>query len=150
MNTSNRPETAAATMLGGLNCAQSVTKTFAAEMGMDERTATRLAAGFGGGMGRSGYVCGALTGAVCVLGAKFGNAEPSEAAARDKTYAAAGDLLDKFQQAHGSVHCRELTGFDLRDSEELRRAREQGVFADRCPLFVRTAATILEEILAQG
>jgi C_GCAxxG_C_C family probable redox protein len=150
MEKSNRPETAAEAMRGGLNCAQAVAKTYAAEAGLDEQTAARLMATFGAGMGRSGLVCGAISGAALVLGAKFGNADPADTARRDKAYAAAAGLVDAFRREHGTVLCRELTGFDLRDAQQLQRAREQGVFADRCPVFVKTAAAILEEMLAGG
>jgi len=46
------------------------------------------------------------------------------------------------------VLCRELTGFNLRDPESMKRAREQGVFADKCPAFLKTTARILDGILA--
>lgn len=150
MEKTNRQETAVETFRGGVNCAQAVARTYAAELGLDEQTATRLMATFGAGMGRSGYVCGAVSGAALVLGAKFGNGEAADTARRDKAYAVSAELIDAFRREHGSVLCRDLTGFDLRDADQLQRAREQGVFAESCPVFVRTAAAILEDLLAGG
>ena len=49
------------------NCAQSVAVPFADALGMDEETLYRMAANFGGGM-KMASVCGALTGALMVLG----------------------------------------------------------------------------------
>ena len=49
------------------NCAQSVIVPFADVIGMDEDTAYRMGANFGGGM-KMGSVCGAVTGALMVLG----------------------------------------------------------------------------------
>jgi C_GCAxxG_C_C family probable redox protein len=146
----DRAETAAEIMRKGLNCSQSVVKAFASELGVPEDAAVKMAASFGGGMGRHGYVCGAVSGAAIVIGSKFGNCDPADTAARDKAYAAVGSLLEKFQAEHGTVLCRELIKFNLRNPEELKRAREQGVFANQCPVFVRSAAKILEEILATG
>ncbi len=49
------------------NCAQSVAVPFADEVGLDEDTMYRMAANFGGGM-KMAATCGAVTGALMVLG----------------------------------------------------------------------------------
>lgn len=49
------------------NCAQGVLVPFAKDLGVDEDTLFRVGANFGGGM-RMGSVCGAVTGALMVLG----------------------------------------------------------------------------------
>ena len=49
------------------NCAQSVVMSFAEAAGIDEKTAYRFAAGFGGGMKR-GATCGAVVGGIMALG----------------------------------------------------------------------------------
>jgi C_GCAxxG_C_C family probable redox protein len=146
----DRPEAAAEFMRKGFNCAQSIVKAFSAELNADENAAVKMAASFGGGLGRNGFVCGALSGAALILGARFGNIEPADTAAREKTYAAVSDLLEKFLKTHHTVLCRELISIDLKIPEELKRARETGVFSKQCPLFVFSAARLLEEILASG
>ena len=54
----------------GFNCSQAVFSSYAE--GIDEATALKIASGFGGGMGRMAETCGAVTGAMMVLGLKFG------------------------------------------------------------------------------
>jgi C_GCAxxG_C_C family probable redox protein len=144
----DRPEAAAEIMRGGFNCAQSVVRAFLTDLEVGEDAATRMAAPFGGGNGRCGYVCGALSGAELVIGARFGNIDPADSAARERAYAAAQQLLERFQREHGSVMCRDLIGVDMRNAEALKRAREEGVFAKKCPVFVKSAGRILEEILS--
>ncbi len=56
----------------GYNCAQSVAYTFAAECGLTEDAALKLSCAFGGGMARTQEVCGAVTGALLVLGLLHG------------------------------------------------------------------------------
>jgi C_GCAxxG_C_C family probable redox protein len=146
----NRAETAAEHMRTGFNCCQAVVKAFASELCVEERAAVKMAASFGGGMGRNGYVCGALSGAAFILGARYGNSDPANTAAREKTYAAVNDLLERFQKEHGTVLCRELISINMKDPGELKRAREEGIFAKRCPLFVQSAGSLLEELLAAG
>jgi C_GCAxxG_C_C family probable redox protein len=137
-------------MRSGLNCAQSIVKAFASELTVDEFIAVRMAASLGAGLGRNGYVCGALSGAALVIGARFGNSDPADTAARDKAYALADALLERFEREHHTVLCRNLISFNLKDPEELLRARDEGVFVNRCPVFVISAAKILEQILAAG
>lgn len=50
------------------NCAQTILRVYAAELGLSEEQAAAIAANFGGGM-KCGSVCGAVTAALMVLGA---------------------------------------------------------------------------------
>jgi C_GCAxxG_C_C family probable redox protein len=145
----DRAEQAAEFMRGGLNCAQSVVKAFAGELGSEENIAVKMAASFGGGMGRNGYVCGAVSGAAFILGARYGFVDPAESGAREKNYAKVNALIAQFQKEHGSVLCRELLAIDPKNPDEWKRVREAGAFTDKCPLFVQSAARILDGILAE-
>lgn len=77
------------------NCCQSVLVPFAKEMGLTEDQAYALGAHFGSGM-RHGSVCGALSGALLVLGA-LGYDEKQAAA-----------LIRQFREAHGATECAAL------------------------------------------
>ena len=146
-----KAEQAVEFMRSGFNCAQAVIKAYASELGASEEAAVRMASSFGGGISRTGQVCGALSGAAFVLGARFGFTDPAEGDKREKTYAMVQKLFDAFHKEHGTVLCPELTGFDMRNPEELQRAREEGVFSKKCPAFVSSSARILEEVLkAEG
>ena len=59
------------------NCAQSVIVPFAAAAGIDEETAYKFGANFGGGM-KMGSVCGAITGGLMALG-MLGLDDPADA-----------------------------------------------------------------------
>ncbi len=145
-----KSEQAAEYMRGGLNCAQSVVKAFAAELGPEENLAVKMAASFGGGMGRNGYVCGAVSGAAFILGARYGFTDPAEPGAREKNYAKVTALIERFQKEHGTVLCRELLGIDPKKPEDWKRVREAGAFTGKCPLFVQSAAKITEELLSRN
>ena len=56
----------------GCNCSQSVFAAFAEELGIDENLAKRVACGLGGGVGRMREVCGAVSAAAIVIGARHG------------------------------------------------------------------------------
>jgi C_GCAxxG_C_C family probable redox protein len=146
----DRADTAAEYMRGGFNCAQSVVKAFASELEVTEDAGVRLASSFGGGMGRNGYVCGALSGAALVIGARYGNIDPADTGARDRAYAAMSRLMEKFREEHHTLLCRELISFEINTPEGYQRAREAGVFQNKCPLFILSAGRILEEILVSS
>ena len=65
-------ERAEAAFRRGMNCAQAVVLAFAADYGLDEALAAKVACGLGGGVGRAREVCGAVTGAAVVLGLRHG------------------------------------------------------------------------------
>jgi len=97
----------------------------------------RLASGFGGGIGDSGNVCGALAGGVMALGLAFGRSEAS--ASCPKLLPATRELLGWFNQSFGSSCCAELSKnkkiFCVKDS-------------DRCGIMTgETAAKTMELVL---
>ena len=69
------------------NCAQAVACAFCQETGIPEEQLRALAASFGGGMGRLREVCGAVSGALLVLGALYGGYDPADTAAKARHYA---------------------------------------------------------------
>ena len=77
------------------NCCQSVLVPFAKDMGLSEEQAFQLGAHFGAGM-RHGSTCGALTGALMVLGALgYGEREAKQ-------------TIDQFRQSNGFTDCASL------------------------------------------
>ncbi len=131
----------------GANCAQSVLCSFADRCAIDEATAMRVATGFGGGMGRMGGVCGAVTGAYMVLGLTRGMRKAEDAEAKAKTYGLVREFTENFHARNGTSICRELLGVDLSTDEGMRLAREKDLFATRCNALIGDAVEILESML---
>ena len=127
----------------GSNCAQSVLRAFSAELGLPEETAQRIACGFGGGMCR-GEVCGAVTGALMVLGLRFGPRDAADSAAKEETCRLVEEFTGAFEGRCGSLICRELRDGEAPTAEEPETANTQGVFEDCCAGYVHTAAEMLE------
>jgi C_GCAxxG_C_C family probable redox protein len=132
----------------GFNCSQSVLVAYAATLGLDRETALRVAAPFGGGMGRTGETCGAASGALMVIGLRHAQPLAEDKDAKEKTYELAREFLNGFAARNdGCVKCRELLGRDIGTPEGLQTAREQGLFETLCPKFVRDAAEIVEQLI---
>lgn len=108
------------------NCCQAVLVPFCEECGIDADTAYRLGTHFGNGM-KMGATCGAITGALMVLG--MADAGPDKAKA----------LREKMKERHSALDCATL----------LQQARDQGlVRKEHCDGMVFEAVELLEELLA--
>lgn len=144
----NNPiDTAAALYDQGFNCAQSVLAAFAAQLGLDESRALKLASPFGGGVSRRGEVCGAVSGALMVLGLAQGADTP---AGKESAYLLGQDFLQRFEARHGTILCRKLIDCDISTPEGLQQARSRGVFTALCPRFVRNATEIAQALLVEN
>ena len=126
------------------NCSQAVFSAYATKLGIQDEIALKLASPFGGGTAHQGHVCGAVTGALLVLGLQKGNATPET---KEETYRIAEDYIKHFQELHGSILCRELTGHDISKPGEIQKARDKGVFKITCPGLVKDAAELVSEFL---
>jgi len=131
----------------GYSCSQSVFMAYAERLGIFGPEASRIAAPFGGGMGHLGRTCGAVTGALMVLGARFGHESATDKETKEHVYELVRQFDRRFVDLHGTTQCKALIGFDLSRPEGLASARAEGVFNTRCPGFVRDAAEIVGDIL---
>ncbi len=93
----------------GFNCSQSVLAAWCSRFGLDEETALKMAAGLGGGIGRTGGICGALTGAILVLGLRYGTADPKDKNTKYVLYRKTQTLMEQFKANADArdepVHC---------------------------------------------
>lgn len=143
----NHAEKAVKYFSSNFNCSQSVFTTFAIEQGIDEKFALRLGTNFGGGE-RKGELCGAVAGALMVLGLRCGHCDSEDTEGKSKAYRISEEYMNRFIAKNGSVVCRELLGYDLTKDEDI--IREKNLFNTVCPEMVRTATEILDEMIKEG
>jgi C_GCAxxG_C_C family probable redox protein len=129
----------------GYNCAQAVLAAFSEVDGISEAEALAVASGFGGGMGRLGEVCGAMTGAFMVLGLRYGKTAVADPDVKVAVYAHVQAFAARFRAAHGSLLCRDLLGCDLGTEEGRKDAADRGLHTSVCAPLVREIAEWLEE-----
>ena len=135
-------------MKNGFNCAQAIIKAYAQEVGMNQEDAVKMASVLGGGVGRNGHICGAVSGAALIIGMKFGTTDPANFPAKEKAYDKTNELLERFTAENKSVLCKELIPYDMKNPADLKKAREAGVFTKQCPLYVLSSGRILESIIS--
>ena len=144
----NRSEIAVEKFKEGYNCAQSVFYSFCDDLKIKKDTALKLACGFGAGMGRKEEVCGAISGGILVIGAKYGRGEKEDGSAMELSYQKTQDLMNQFFAKHGTFICRKLLdGCELTTREGQLYFKENDLLNKTCYPCVRSVVGILEEIL---
>jgi C_GCAxxG_C_C family probable redox protein len=143
----NRIENGVSCFKQGYSCSQAILSSFVEQFGLDRDIASKLAAGFGGGMGRMAGTCGAVTGALMVLGLEYGGIAPEDKQSKELTYEKVRDFAARFKERNGSLECRELLGHDISTSDGIQIVKEKGLFSTLCPKYVQDAAEILELML---
>lgn len=133
----------------GANCAQAVVMAYAEDLGMDEKTAARLASSFGGGIGRLREVCGAVSGMMMVYGFLRGYDDLKDPDLKKAHYANVQALANKFREENGSIVCRELLALhENEQNDPTPTPRDAKFFHSRpCMGFVQCAARLLDEAL---
>lgn len=128
----------------GCNCAQAVFAAFTEETGLTEKVSMKIAAPFGGGMGGSGLVCGALTGALMVFGAISGYTSSVTAEEKKAYTERVRSLMEKFSARNGSLICCELKARNEADIA----AGTLSPDVKGCNRYVENAVALVEEYLA--
>ena len=144
---STKPDQAAETFKNGFNCAQAVFSTYAEEFGIDRISALKISCGFGAGMGRRQEVCGAVSGAILLIGCKHGKTIREDNAANEMTYKLVREISEKFIAKHGSISCKELLGCNLLTPEGQQFYKENNCRDLKCVPYVHDAAEFAEEML---
>ncbi|MBN2399391.1 MAG: C_GCAxxG_C_C family protein [Candidatus Aminicenantes bacterium] len=144
----SRSDEAVAMMVAGFNCAQSVFGVFCADLGLDQKTALKLATGFGAGLANKQEICGAVSGGIMAIGLKHGRTQTSDLEAKERTYLLANELMARFKVKFGSCLCRELLpGINLVTAAGHTRYKEKNLAETVCRPCVAETVRILEDIL---
>jgi C_GCAxxG_C_C family probable redox protein len=142
-----KPEIAEKTFKDGFNCSQSVLQAYAGDLNLPGDLALKIANGFGGGMGRKQEVCGAVSGALMVIGLIHGRGRNDGKEKTEETYRKVQDFIDAFKMKHGTVSCKELLPGCRLLTDEGRKYFTDNNLTEKCRGFVRSSCEILEKIL---
>lgn len=132
--------------LQGIDCSQVVAGEFAEKMGLSKEQARKVSSCFGGGM-MCGETCGAVTGALMVIGMVYGHAKEGDQDQKNLMSAKVTEFKNLFAQKYPSCMCRELLGHDISRPGEMEKVLEKGLMFDFCPEVVCDTIEILEKIL---
>ena len=146
-----RVERAVENFMAGYGCCQSVVAAFADLYGLDELQAKKIAAGFGGGVGRLRMMCGAVSGIVMLVGLDCGQTEGSDRDGKSACYKVVQQLLAQSEAENGSLICAEilgLKGHEKAHSSYVASPRTAEYYKQRpCAAKVESAARIFANYL---
>lgn len=130
----------------GFHCSQSVLEAFAEEYGLNPILARKIGNPLAGGSGVGGE-CGAVTGALIVLGMEYGMADADDSEAFQNTFEKVGTFLEKFKERHGNINCQQLIGLNIFSEEGLMEFMDKDIKLTQCIKYVKDAVRIVEEII---
>ena len=137
--------------MAGYGCCQSVVAAFADLYGLDDTLAKKIAAGFGGGVGRLRMMCGAVSGIVMLVGLDCGQTEGSDLEGKSACYKVIQELLAQSREQNGSLICAEilgLKGYDKAPCSYIASPRTTEYYKSRpCAAKVESAARIFANYL---
>jgi len=142
----DRKEKAISFFNNGYNCAQSVFTAYCDLFGIDEKLAKKIATGFGGGFGRLQMVCGAVSGAVMLIGCKYYD-EKNIRSSKELVYQKTREFIEEFEKKNKGIECLELIGVDFSKENGLKIAKEKNLFKLKCENYIREACDIIEKII---
>ena len=107
----------------------------------------RAMGAFGGGLGGNGEVCGAVVGALAVMGLRFSRASEDEKE-DPKMWSYTHEVLERFQKdiANGSILCKEIAQVNWKDREQVR-SFYKGETVLKCVKIVGDTAVLVGELL---
>lgn len=129
----------------GFNCSQSVFTAFAEKYGLPQETALKIACGFGSGM-RNGEVCGAVSGAVMVIGLKYGQSIATDNESKSLCYSKTVEFTKAFRERNSSIICRDLLGCDISTGKGMDYAKQHNLFKTTCVDMICSSVKLLEEL----
>jgi len=127
------------------NCAQKVFGAFCEQYDVSTNQALRATSSLGGGL-RAGESCGALVGALLVVGLKYGTADINEIEQRSLCDEKSRELSAKFKAMNKYITCRDILGMDTSVGDNRTKAKEMGLFDDVCPKIIKNIIELLEEM----
>jgi C_GCAxxG_C_C family probable redox protein len=129
----------------GYHCAEAILLGLKEELALDSSLIPRIASPFGGGLGRSGGLCGVVSGSLMALGILKGRDTAEERV--EPVLEETRSFLAGFRERFGTVECRELTGYDLSSSIQRKLFVIKGVREKTCAGLLEWAVAELEKHL---
>ncbi len=128
-------------------CSESVLIAISNWLGIQSELISKIATGFGAGIGGCGTVCGAISGGVMALGLRFGRTEVKESKIRP--YWFAREFLEKSEKELGHVTCQELTGCILVKDEDRKKFVEKKLWDTKCRRYIQNVTAIVYDMISE-
>lgn len=130
----------------GYNCAQAVLTAFAANYNLNETEAIAITNGFGAGMGRLQYTCGAVTGAYMIFGIHNQKVFLEKSDIKEATYKMVQEFHKHFSAKFGSTQCADLLQCNLLTDQGQKQFYERGLSEKVCEQCIVYAVELVYKL----
>lgn len=132
------------------HCSQCIAAVGQEKLGKGNDDVIRAMGAFGGGLCGNGEVCGALAGALAVLGLRYSRAKSDEKEDA-KMWKVADEVFKRFRDEivnkNGAIRCFDIAGVNWKDREQAKVFYQGSDAIKRCYHIVGETAQMLGEIL---
>lgn len=142
----NKIQEAEKRFIEGYACSQAVFSTYCDEYDIDPKIALSLSSGLGGGI-CMGKTCGAVTGAILMIGLALGGKNSETSEGRRKIKESVIEFTNRFKEFNSTTECKDLLSLDISTPKGMKTAIEKNLFKTVCPKFIKDSSKILEEII---
>ena len=129
----------------GYDCAQCILKAMEKKLDYDHDTAMRAISSMGMGL-LEGSICGAVVGALAVIGLRYGSASP-DMSNRGVAIIKRAQFLMEFKKRYNGLTCPEIMGLDVRKDEDNLKAFKDGIYDHFCPKLGAYIIDVLNDII---
>ena len=130
----------------GYDCAQLVIKAFEDELGDYFDAAMKSVSCMSMGL-LQGSLCGAVIGALTVIGFKYGSESPN-ISSKGICMIKREMFFSEYRKITNGTTCPEILGLDVRKNEDNIRAIKENLFTDKCPRMFIDIIDIVKRIIA--
>ena len=131
----------------GFCCAESVLQAIAESQGIKSELIPKIATGLCGGVGKTGGICGAVSGGVLGINLLAGRSQASQSP--DGNIRLVRAFLSQFEAKFGTTNCERLMGCRLDTPEGQRFFKENKLRETKCQMFTKEAAGMASAVLEQ-
>ena len=135
-----------------MHCSQVLAMVGLEKLGVDEPAVIKALGAFGGGIGGTGHICGALVGAASVIGALYSRAS-LEGKENPRMWAATKEVMTRFTELtapFGGIDCDQIAQVDWMDRNQVKEYYgNPGSSRQQCRMVVAETAKALGELLEQ-
>ena len=131
----------------GWLCSEAVLQALAEALNVSSELIPKIATGFTAGIGRSGEVCGAVSGAILGLGLKYGRNDLVETPPGRRSHWFATELIQAINEKYGAVTCAGVLGLDLKDPGNLETYYKLDHWNTTCRELIKETTALAWDLL---
>lgn len=135
--------------MSGYTCSESIFMAFSSYAGFASDVASQALSMYGGGYGGRGGICGAVSGALAVIGVLKSTVNAVDLETRAAATQTANQFMDWFKDEVGNHHCKQMTGINFHDPDDIIRFEELNLKREVCVPAVRKTAAWLKTNLKE-